>query len=305
MGSIVQRHTVPEHTGPVRLSDYVHNVFDVLPSRKSARKAIEKRMVLVDGVPRGTGYFVKPGDLIEIISNEISPSRIYERTLRVLYEDDSIAVVYKPPGLRTNGNQFKTLEHALPYNLYLSGAIDALPAPVPVHRLDSPTSGLVIAAKRLSSAVSLGRQFQGREVLKRYRAVVIGAVEGNGVIHGDIDGRDAVTMYRAVRQVRSLRNSYLTLLDLWPRTGRQHQLRKHLSGEGYPILGDPLYGTEGLVLKSKGVFLSAVEISFRHPEKKWILNVRVEDPEKFATYMNREERRWNRNSGIVKNGPEE
>lgn len=296
MRNVVQRHIVPGNTVPERLSDYVHRVCDALSSRKGARKAIEKGKVLVDGVPRGTGYFVKPGNLIEILTDEISPSGIYEKLLHILYEDDSIAVVHKPPGLCTNGNRFKTLEHALPYNLYKSNAIDALPAPLPVHRIDFATSGLVVVAKRSSAAVSLGQQFQDREVLKRYRAVVIGNMEGSGLVEVGIDGRDAVTHYRAVRSVHSLRNSYLTLVDLWPKTGRRHQLRRHLSGEGHPILGDHLYGIEGSMLKSKGLFLSAVEISFRHPEKKWVLNVRVDDPDKFTTFMDREERRWKRHN---------
>lgn len=296
MIDVIQQHLVPDNTAPDRLSDYVHRNIDLFPSKKSARKAIEKGLVLVDGVSRGTGYFITPGAMIEIASGGVSTAAIYERPLRVLYEDDSIAVVFKPPGLRTNGNQFQTLEHALPYNLYRSGSIDVLPAPLPVHRLDTPTSGLIIAAKRSSASVSLGRQFQNREVLKRYRAVVTGCVEGGGCIDAALDGRDAVTQFRAVRRVRSLHSGWLTLLDLWPSTGREHQLRRHLSGNGHPVLGDPLYGAEGHVLKSKGLFLCAVEISFRHPEKKWILNVRVNDPDKFITFMDREERRWKGNA---------
>jgi RluA family pseudouridine synthase len=295
MIDVVRQHIVPDGTSPVRLSDYVCRNIDLFPSRKSARKAIGKGLVLIDGVSRGTGYFVAPGTIIEILGGEASTAVVYERPIPVLYEDDCIAVVFKPPGLRTNGNQFKTLEHALPFNLNRSVSIDVLPAPLPVHRLDTPTSGLVIAAKRSSASVSLGRQFQNREVLKRYRAVVTGSVVGGGIIDAALDGRDAVTQFNAVRRVRSLRNGWLTLLDLWPATGREHQLRRHLSGNGHPVLGDPLYGVEGHVLKSKGLFLSAVEISFRHPEKKWILNIRVRDPDKFTTFMDREERRWKGN----------
>ena len=140
--------------------------------------------------------------------------------------------------------------------------------------------------------VNLSRQFQNREVNKRYRAVVIGKLDNDGVINYPIDGKEAHTVYSSVEYFPSLKNNWLTLVDLWPKTGRYHQIRRHLSMKGFPVLGDKLYGKEGGILKSKGVFLWAVEISFRHPFYKWMLTIRIKEAQKFETFLNREKRRW-------------
>ena len=289
---VCARHIVPGGTPRVRFREYACSVFTLLPSRKAVVKAIKRGGFTIDGAAASTGSWVSPGQVIEFLDPDTPAAPTYSLRLRVLFEDEHVAVVEKPAGVVVNGNRFRTLEHALPYNLSASRERDALSAPRPVHRLDGPTGGLLLAAKTARAMVALGRQFEERAVDKRYRAVVMGQLEGEGLIDAPVDGRQAVTAYRAVRGAPSLRSGRLTLLDLWPGTGRTHQLRRHLAGAGFPILGDAAYGPPGRVLRGKGLFLAAVELSFEHPLSGERLGFTMDDPPKFASLLEREERRW-------------
>jgi len=107
-----------------------------------------------------------------------------------------------------------------------------------------------------------------------------------------IDGKDAITYFEKIKVVPSLKNKWLSLIDLFPQTGRTHQLRIHLSSLGFPILGDALYGKEGMILKHKGLFLCAVELIFSHPKTNEKMKVEINVPQKYETLLRREERRW-------------
>jgi len=82
------------------------------------------------------------------------------------------------------------------------------------------------------------------------------------------------------------------LLNLYPLTGRTHQLRIHLSNLGHSILGDKLYHHDAPLLKGKGLFLAAVELTFEHPTSGQALNFMLDAPEKFAYRLGQEKRRW-------------
>lgn len=292
--NVISRYTVPEGTSPCRFSDYACGVFNVIPSRNGIKKAIKNGEFLIDGLVAETGTWVKPGQVIELLETETGRAKEYRSFIEVLYEDEFIAVVNKPAGMVVNGNRFKTLQNALPFNLWQSGEPDVLRAPMPVHRLDSGTSGLVITAKCRRSQSALGLQFETRSVKKRYRAVVHGLVDEAGGVTSRIDGRDCESRYVPVRSVPSIKNGFLTLVDLYPQTGRTHQLRRHMAEFGHPVVGDSLYGEKGNVYKGKGLFLAAVELWLEHPVTKGAVNVKIDDPHKFSSLLEREERRWRR-----------
>ena len=84
----------------------------------------------------------------------------------------------------------------------------------------------------------------------------------------------------------------MSLVDLFPETGRKHQLRIHLSQQGFPIVGDKKYSKNHPLLKGKGLFLSAVELDFNHPVNGNRINVKIDQPEKFDALLAREENRW-------------
>jgi RluA family pseudouridine synthase len=285
---------VPELSEAVRLDRYLVEAFTLFPSRASARKAARRGEVLVDGAPSRSGNFVLPGQRIEVFEPTRAPPRPWHLPLDLPFVDDWMAVVVKPPGVPVRGNHFRTLENALVAALPPSQAPGALRWANPVHRLDVRTGGLLLVARTGPAQVALGQMLEARTVTKRYRALALGRLEGEGTIREPVEGREAVSDWSAVAHTRSLRTDWLTTVDLWPRTGRTHQLRRHLRHLGHPVLGDDLYGSPGSILRGKGLFLWSVEVSCAHPVSGAPVQVTLEEPRKFATFRAREERRWHR-----------
>lgn len=221
-----------------------------------------------------------------------NPIRPYPLAIAVVFEDAQLLIANKPAGLPTNGNYHRTLEAALAHQYQLPNTEGALPSPRTVHRLDSPTSGLVMAAKTAKARFLLGKQLEQGSIQKTYHALVMGDTPNEGVIAQPIDGKDALTTYQKVKSVRSLKNDYLTLLRLQPKTGRTHQLRIHCATSGFPIYGDQEYADR--TIQNKGLFLAATALELEHPISGEPLNVGIAVPEKFENRMQNEDRRWNR-----------
>lgn len=291
---ILETHIVPEGVENIRLSDYAPTVFKIINTKKGIKKAIKKELILVDNKVGATATWIKSGQKIELLAEDNQLTKIYRLPLPIVYEDEFIAVVNKPGGIPVHGRQFHTLENALPFNLKYSTQTDALQRLHPVHRLDAPTCGLIIIAKTRQAELHLREQFLNKTIKKNYQAIVIGKLDGDATIQQPIDNKEATTHFKTLQQVPSLKNEWLTLVELLPVTGRTHQLRIHLSGLGFPILGDKLYGKEGLILKNKGLFLCATTISFLHPIHQKIVSLSISPPNKFHLTLNREQRRYSK-----------
>jgi 23S rRNA-/tRNA-specific pseudouridylate synthase len=203
MKKIIEKHIVPEGTEKTRLSDYACEVFLSIPSRKSIKKSIKRGDVSINGRKAFTGDWIEPGQIIELHDNETAKTEFYRISIEIIYEDEYIAVINKPPGIPVNGNRFKTVENALPLNLKISQAKSPLQWPRPVHRLDSPTSGLLLIAKTGEAMVNLSSQFADKSVKKKYRAIVTGDLQGEGVINSPVDGREALTEFRSLKTMPS------------------------------------------------------------------------------------------------------
>ena len=185
-----------------------------------------------------------------------------------------------------------TVQSALPALLTPSRAdARALWRPRPVHRLDKPTHGLVLCAKTERALRALSRALEQRQVAKRYRAVVVASEEGDrlasvGTVATPLRGRAARTVYRVVRRARAA-----MLVDLHPRTGRTHQLRRHCAEQlGCGIVGDERYGgPEASAVRPlrgpHGLFLAAVEVKLRHPTTGALLHVEIDEPPRFAALL--------------------
>lgn len=251
-----------------------------IPSRAGIKKAIKKKFVFVDGSIAQTATLLHGGEKIELFGL-VESKPVFELTLKVVFEDNHLAVVYKPAGILVSGNKFQTLENALPFNLLKSPEPDALLNPLPVHRLDYPTTGLLIIGKTASCVIALKRMFGNKKIKKTYTAVTYGKMIAKGTINEPIDDKESVSEYKVLKTLKSDRYNFLNLVELNPKTGRRHQLRKHLASIGAPIFGDIDYGITGLISKGNGLYLHASKLQFTHPVTHQQIILEAELPKKF------------------------
>ena len=280
---LAETHYAIKQEKPIRFQEYGVGVFKTIPTKSGIKKAIKKEFIFIDGVLATTSKYISGGEKIELFESENSST--FERLkldLEVLFEDSYLAIIYKPAGILVSGNRFVTIANGLTQNLKKSNQLDAV-RPQPIHRLDYPTSGLLLIGKTSSSINALSALFKNNEIQKTYFAITIGKMEENGEMNFHIDEKIALTQFDVLRTVVSKRFTFLNLVKLSPKTGRKHQLRKHLSFIGNPILGDKEYFKEGLVLNGRGLYLHASALDFIHPFTKDTISITKENPKKFTT----------------------
>lgn len=207
--------------------------------------------IRVNGSPQRTNYPVKPGDWITVTMEEESPEYPAEDgPLTVLYEDEALLAVDKPAGMLIHPSRSRnagTLANLVAGYYRRTGQTSAFH---PLTRLDRDTFGIVLLAKNAHIHTLL----QETRVRKTYHARTFGGPEtDSGIIDAPIarkplpsllreihpEGKPSVTEYRVLS-----RTPEGCKLALHPITGRTHQLRLHCAHMGYPILGDPQYGSE-------------------------------------------------------------
>lgn len=274
-------HIVPTLVTRQRLQDYGVGIFLAIPTKSALKKAIKKGLVLVDNKLGDTALWITGGETITVNLQEEEPQvKRLIFPLKVTYEDEYLACILKPGGILVSGNGFKTIAHALVQNLRRSTSPDAT-KPQPVHRLDYATTGILLIGKTNEAIRNLNRLFEDKKIQKEYYAITVGIMESSGEISLAIDDKPSLTEFEVIDSVESPRFDRLNLVKLNPKTGRRHQLRKHLSAQGNPILGDQTYGKEGLILKGKGLYLHAFSLEFEHPETKNTQRFIAKLPERF------------------------
>nr|WP_299035935.1 RluA family pseudouridine synthase [uncultured Tenacibaculum sp.] len=278
---LIETHKVPLLKTPIRLQEYGVGIFASLPTKSGLKKTIKNNLIFVNGKPATTALFIKGNETIELFQAEDNTNKKhFNFPLEVLFEDDYLAIVYKPAGILVSGNSFATIDNALTQNLQKSSLPNAT-RPRPVHRLDYPTSGLLLIGKTTESIIALNKLFEQKEIQKTYYAICVGKMKRNGEIDLPVDDKSAFTSYEILQTVASPRFDFLNLVKLQPQTGRKHQLRKHLFAIGNPILGDKDYFLEGLILNGKGLFLHASTLEFTNPFTKETINITKKLPKKF------------------------
>ena len=259
MSSRTESILVVEKTMPhERLDTFLRAQFPTL-SRGAIQRLIQQGDVRVAGKPVKASHSPRAGEKIEIHWPDAKPATAQpqEMPLDVLFEDDDLLVLNKPPGMVVHpsaGHEESTLVNALLHHCagQLSG-IGGVARPGIVHRLDKETSGCLVVAKNDPTHLALSTQFAGREVQKIYHAIVCGRVTPE---QGDIraaiarhpthrkrmavtdgSGREAWTSYTVIERLREA-----TLVEAVLHTGRTHQIRVHFKHLGFPVAGDATYG---------------------------------------------------------------
>ncbi|MGK0308294.1 MAG: 23S rRNA pseudouridine1911/1915/1917 synthase [Urechidicola sp.] len=279
---LIETHIVEKLEKPTRFQEYGVGIFNTIPTKSGIKKAIKKELIFIDGILASTSKYISGEEKIELFQSE--KSSIFKRLelqLEVLFEDEYLAIIYKPAGILVSGNKFVTIANGLTQNLKKSKQSDAV-KPQPVHRLDYPTSGLLLIGKTSSAIIKLGKLFQNAEIKKTYFAITIGAMNTVGHINFLIDEKIAQTKFEVLKTVVSERFGYLNFVKLAPKTGRKHQLRKHVAEIGNPILGDKKYFLTHKILTGKGLFLHAGILDFVHPFTNDKISITKKLPKKFT-----------------------
>jgi len=284
-----EQFTIEQSRPDVRLDTFLRERFPAV-SRGTMQRLIEQGHIRVNGQPTKATHAPRAGETIEVFfpepkSAEAKPEEI---PLQILFEDKSLLVVNKPPGLVVHpaaGHEEHTLVNALLHHCKgsLSG-IGGVARPGIVHRLDKETSGCLVVAKNDATHLALSKQFAERTVKKFYDALVIGLpAKDSGEIHAaiarhpthrkrmavhdDADGRAAHTSWRVLEKL-----NHAAHVEAEIHTGRTHQIRVHLLHLGHPLLGDETYGakqnkkfTELTGYAAARVLLHAHTLSFIHP----------------------------------------
>lgn len=261
-----------------RLSSFLREEMEMSAGLMNRLKWQDK--LFVNGVPRHTDYPVAPGDVITVPLEEPEPSYpAQEGSLTILYEDEHILAVDKPAGMliHPSRSQFTdTLANFVAGYYQKTGQAAVFH---PVTRLDRDTFGVVLLGKNSHTHALLSQN----PLEKTYEALVYGApTQAEGVIDAPIarrplpsllrqvspEGKPSLTRYRVLS-----RQEKTAVLALTPVTGRTHQLRVHCAYMGFPIVGDPQYGSPESQAFSKEMgaatqLLCAKTLRFSHPITK-------------------------------------
>jgi 23S rRNA pseudouridine1911/1915/1917 synthase len=260
-------------------------------TRSRVKQLIDEGHVTVDGAVRRAAYGVRAGERIVVAVPPDAPSTVVAEDipLRVLFEDEALLAIDKPPGMVVHpapGARSGTLVNALLHRLGTMDGVGPAGRPGIVHRLDRDTSGVLLVARTAAALAALAKQFSQRTLSKRYLAVVHGRVgPATGVMDQSIGrhpverkkmsthsprGRSAITRWEVLERFAGA-----TLLRLAPETGRTHQIRVHLAALGHPIISDRVYGGGAQRGTPEGVraamtscprqALHAESIAFAHP----------------------------------------
>ena len=255
-----QSFQVAEEADGQRLDVYLAAQISEL-SRVHVRRGIDAGGALVNGKKRKASFKIQAGQVIEFSLPEQQPSgpEPEPTPLNLLFEDEAIAVVDKPPGMVVHpakGHWSGTLASALVYHfgqqLSTQGGESR---PGIVHRLDRDTSGVIVVAKTDAAHANLAAQFQDRTVEKEYLAITLGCPDRDrDMIDHPIGDHPSQREKKALRSDHSSsreaqtfyeveeRFTGLALVKALPKTGRTHQIRLHLASIRCPVLCDKLYG---------------------------------------------------------------
>jgi len=260
--------TIDRGQEPLRIDKWIQVRIENA-SRSKIQKGIEEGFLTVNGKTVKSNYKVKPGDeilLMTFINPDFTEIKEEPIPLNIVFEDDDILVLNKPPNMVVHpgvGNYSGTLLNGIAYHLRQQNPLldeEKLPRFGMVHRIDKNTTGLLVVAKKGEAAANLAKQFFNHTVSRRYVALVWGNLEQDtGTIEAHIarhernrkmfdaypdgeTGKHAITHYRVIE-----RFGYVTLVECVLETGRTHQIRVHMKHIGHTLFNDWEYGGDKIL----------------------------------------------------------
>ncbi len=264
---------IPPELAGQRLDQALAALFADITRSQLQQWIKDGHVLLNSGTPRKRDK-VKQGDAVEI---RVPPPtergwKAQAIDLDIVYEDDALLVINKPPGLVVHpgaGNPEGTLLNAL---IEREPPLAQLPRAGIVHRLDKDTSGLLVVAKTEGARQALIEQLQAHSVVREYLAIVNGVMVAGGTIEAPIgrhrvhrtrmavshQGKPAVSHYRVAKKYRAHTQVLVSL-----ESGRTHQIRVHMAHLHYPIVGDPTYGGRLRIPTACGEHLKNILQSFQ------------------------------------------
>jgi len=315
-----------------RLDRYLSSRLGADTSRTALQRYIREGNVTVNNLIVKPSYIIRTGDIIDMMLPAVNPREIpaEDIPLDIVYEDDDLIAIDKQANLIVHparGNWTGTLVNALAHYFKTNWRdIKELPTsgqafrPGIVHRLDRDTTGILLVAKSELALWRLGWQFEHRKIQKTYTAICHGLFKlDEDIIDSPIGKhpkirekyavhrltgkpypattKPAVTRYKVLQRIRPAgpSNASFTLVELYPKTGRTHQLRVHTSWIGHPIVGDKMYGggpiyrsqLEGHADRAEGPLITrqalhAHTIEFTHPRTNKPMKLQAPWPDDFT-----------------------
>lgn len=254
--------TVESRAHGWRLDHYLSRLFPN-HSRAQLQRAIDSENVILNGLATKSSKRLRVNDRVDVRLDSAEKSHIQPEDipLEIVFEDDHLVVVNKPAGMVVHpgrGSYSGTLTAALQFRFNQLSDVAGQHRPGIVHRLDRDTTGVILIAKDNQIHQKISHQFEQRTVQKEYRAIVRGIPELDGdVIQTHVcthhrvrekmmvcspggRSREAVTFYKVGERFRNR----FAFVELFPKTGRTHQLRVHMQHIGTPIIADKAYINE-------------------------------------------------------------
>lgn len=258
-------------------------------TRSQAKNLIESGHVSVDGtVVSKAGLTLHEGQRVEVIvpqarKLDLTPQKV---DIRIIYEDDHLAVVEKPHGISVHPSPTEnapTVVHGLLHDLKSLSTVGGVERPGIVHRIDKGTSGILVVSKTDVAHAGLSAQFKAHTIDRRYQALVYGDMHVKMKMKsGRVEtfygrhpaqrkkmtakltsGRKAITHWKVLETFKGP----LSLVECRLETGRTHQIRVHLTELGFPLVGDQLYGDHerrANALKKSAPKLAAACAAIKH-----------------------------------------
>ena len=276
-------------------------------SRKAVKKALDGGQVFVDGrTERRAGQLLRGNETVTAtldLPEPVPPAP----ELSILCRDENLLAVDKPAGLPAHPTVAGRANALSLVTEMLRDEGSCVP-PILLHRLDADTTGVLLFALKDAANRELSRQFAEREVEKVYLALVAGfppdsfqvrnflksGVRGRTVAVAS-GGQPAETHFRTLKMnnppLSKGGTPGLAFVEARPQTGRTHQIRAHLAGEGFPLLGDTLYGGPRLIEKGgerlliHRHLLHAYQLTIRHPESGETITIEASLPEDFRKVL--------------------